>query len=322
VRLAGRVRARRAQPRERVAVPAPRILVVSPERAGMRLDAFLADELRVSRAEARRLLEGGAVAVAGRTIAIGEKGAPLAAGQTLAVQRIATRETAEPVAQPELALRVLAHGPGWVAVDKPAGMPVHPLEPAETGTALNFVVARFPEIAGVGEAGLRSGVVHRLDVDTSGALLFATEQGRWEQLRGGFRTHRVEKVYRALVCGHLTGGGELVLHLAVARHRPARVRVVDAADARSRRTVMRWRALAQLRDATLVEARPATGFLHQIRASLAHLGHAVLGDDAYGAPPSPLAARHLLHAAFVAYRDVEAQSPDAADFASALEALA
>lgn len=302
-------------------MPTARTLVVSPERAGARLDAFLADELRVSRAEARRLLERGAVAVDGRALALAEKGSPLAAGQTLAVQRIPARETAEPIAQPELALRILARGPGWLAIDKPAGMPVHPLDPAETGTALNFVVAHFPEISGVGEAGLRSGVVHRLDVDTSGALLFATEQGRWEQLRGGFRAHRVEKVYRALVHGALTGGGELVLHLAVAQHRPARVRVVDAGDARSRRTGMTWRALAQLRDATLVEARPATGFLHQIRASLAHLGHPVLGDSAYGAPASPLAPRHLLHAAYVGYRDAEAESPDAADFAAALVAL-
>jgi 23S rRNA pseudouridine1911/1915/1917 synthase len=300
---------------------APRTLVVSGERAGMRLDAFLADELRVSRAEARRLLGRGAVALDGRPAGLGAKGEPLAAGQTLAVQRFAPRTHEEPIPQPELALHVLARGPGWLAVDKPAGMPVHPLDPAETGTALNFVIAHFPETGGVGEAGLRSGVVHRLDVDTSGALLFATEAGRWEQLRAGFRGHRVEKVYRALVQGQLEGGGEIALHLAVAQHRPARVRVVEASDPRSRRTRMTWRALAQLRGATLVEARPATGFLHQIRASFAHLGHPVLGDAAYGAPPSPHAKRHLLHAAFVAYRDVEAASPDAPDFAAALAAL-
>jgi 23S rRNA pseudouridine1911/1915/1917 synthase len=302
-------------------MPAPRTLVVSPERAGMRLDAFLADELRVSRAEARRLLERGAVAVGGREAGLATKGEPLAAGQTLLVQRLASRESAEPIAQPELALRVLARGAGWIAIDKPAGVPVHPLDAEETGTALNFVVAKWPEIAGVGEAGLRSGVVHRLDVDTSGALLFATEQGRWEQLRAGFRAHRVEKVYRAVVHGRLTGGGELALPLAVAQHRPARVRVVDAADPRSRLTRTLWRAVAELRGATLVEARPATGFLHQIRASFAHLGHPVLGDAAYGAPPSPHAPRQLLHAAFVSYRDVEAASPDPADLSAALEAL-
>jgi 23S rRNA pseudouridine1911/1915/1917 synthase len=303
-------------------MPSARTLVVPPERAGVRLDAFLADELRVSRAEARRLLQRSAVALDGRTAGLAAKGEPLAAGQCLMVQRFPGRAQAEPIAQPELALQIVARGPGWLAVDKPAGMPVHPLEPGETGSVLSFVVAKFPEIVGVGEAGLRSGVVHRLDVDTSGVLLLATEQGRWEQLRAGFRAHRVEKVYRALVHGQLTGEGEIALHLAVARHRPARVRVVAADDARSRRTRMSWRALASLRGATLVEARPATGFLHQIRASLAHLGHPVLGDTAYGAPPSPLASRHLLHAASIAYRDVAAESPDPADFAAALEALA
>ncbi|MBM4384422.1 MAG: RluA family pseudouridine synthase [Deltaproteobacteria bacterium] len=301
---------------------APRTLEVTPEHAGARLDAFLADGLRVSRAEARRLLERGAVEVDARAVGLADKGAPLAAGQRVAVQRFAGRAHAEPIAQPELALPVLARGAGWLAVAKPAGMPVHPLDPGETGTALNFVAAKFPEIVGVGEAGLRSGVVHRLDVDTSGALLFATEQGRWEQLRGGFRAHRVEKVYRAIVHGGLSGSGELALPLAVAQHRPARVRVVAAGDPRSRHTRMTWRALERLRDATLVEARPATGFLHQIRASFAHLGHPLVGDSAYGAPASPHAKRHLLHAAYVAYRDVEARCPDAEDFAAALEAFA
>ena len=305
---------------------APRTLVVGPEHAGARLDAYLADSLGVSRSEARRLLERGGVTLEGRVAALAAKGTPLALGQTLEVQRFPSREQELPIAQPELALTVLARGPGWLAIDKPAGMPVHPLAPTETGTALNFVAALHPEIVGTGEAGLRSGVVHRLDVHTSGALLFATEEGRWQQLREAFRGHRVEKLYRALVHGHLSGGGELVLQLAVAQHRPARVRVVDASDpsfaSRSRRTVMSWRALAQLRGATLVEARPRTGFLHQIRASLAHLGHPVLGDVAYGAPESPLAPRQLLHAAYVAYRDAEAASPDPPDFAAALAALA
>jgi 23S rRNA pseudouridine1911/1915/1917 synthase len=302
-------------------MPAARTLVVGAERAGSRLDAFLADELRVSRAEARRLLERGGVTLDARAVGLAAKGAQLSAGQAVGVQRLPGRETAEPIPEPELALRILARGPGWVAVDKPAGMPVHPLDPGERGSALGFVIARFPEIVGVGEAGLRSGVVHRLDVDTSGALLFATEQGRWEQLRAGFRAHRVEKVYRAIVHGRLEGGGELALNLAVAQHRPARVRVVEASDPRSRRTLMRWRAISALDGATLVEARPATGFLHQIRASLAHIGHPIAGDFAYGAPPFLPARRHLLHAAHIAYRDVETTSPDAPDFAAALEAL-
>ncbi len=304
---------------------AARSFVVSSERAGARLDAFLADVLPASRAEARRVLERGGVTLDGRAVGLAAKGAPLEAGQMVVVERFSGRAQEEPLAQPELALSVLGRGPGWLAVDKPAGMPVHPLSPDETGSALNFVVASYPEILGVGEAGLRSGVVHRLDVDTSGALLFATEEGRWQQLRGAFRGHRVEKLYRALVCGRLAGEGELALHLAVAQHRPARVRVVAPDDpsfaSRTRLTSLRWRALAQLRGATLVEVQPRTGFLHQIRASLAHLGHPVVGDVAYGAPPTSLARRHLLHAAHVAYREVEATSPDPADFREAFEAF-
>ena len=82
----------------------------------------------------------------------------------------------------EVDLPVIARGPGWLAVDKPAGLPVHPFAEDETGTMLNAVLARRPEIFGVGEGGLRSGVVHRLDVDTSGVLLFASEAGSWRRL--------------------------------------------------------------------------------------------------------------------------------------------
>jgi 23S rRNA-/tRNA-specific pseudouridylate synthase len=93
--------------------------------------------------------------------------------------------------------------------------------------------------------------------------------------------------------------------------------VVEPGAGKSRRTELRWRTLEEFRDTTLVEVSPRTGFLHQIRASLAHLGHPLLGDVAYGAPEG-FAARHLLHAARVAVDDVAAESPDAADFAEAL----
>jgi 23S rRNA pseudouridine1911/1915/1917 synthase len=226
-----------------------------------------------------------------------------------------------PEPEPGVPLHVLARGEGWIALDKPAGVPVHPLAPGERGTLLNALVARHPEVTGVGEGGLRSGVVHRLDVDTSGVLLFATAELRWLELRDAFRSHRVAKTYRALVEGRLPGEGELVLHLSVLRHRPAWVGVVAPGAGRSRRTELRWRSLAVFADATLVEVSPRTGFLHQIRASLAHLGHPVLGDVAYGAR-SGVAPRHLLHASRVVFEEVVAESPDAADFAGVLASLA
>lgn len=310
-------------------------LEVRAHEAGARLDVWLAESLGSSRAEARRLLARGAVERGGRAVGPAAKGSRLAAGERVRVRSWTPPAARRPVPEPEAALHVLAEGPGWVAVEKPPGVPVHPLAPGEGGTVLNALVARRPEVLGVGEGGLRSGVVHRLDVETSGALVFATEARRFERLRRAFRRHRMRKRYRALVAGALSGEGELALELAVARHRPARVRVVPPGDPdrgrRTRRTTLAWRALEVLPGATLVEVRPATGFLHQIRVSLAHLGHPVLGDAAYGGaplaslgaalPPDLPVPRLLLHAAGVAGAGVSAESPDPPDLVGALEHL-
>jgi 23S rRNA pseudouridine1911/1915/1917 synthase len=223
---------------------------------------------------------------------------------------------------PDAPLAVLAAGPGWLALDKPAGVPVHPLAEEERGTVLNALIARHPGVHGVGEGGLRSGIVHRLDVDTSGVLLVATEAAAFERLREAFRRHRVEKVYRALVGGLVREAGAAELPLALARHRPARVRVAAPGERGARAARLAWRPLERFAAATLVEVRPRTGFLHQIRVAMAHLGHPVLGDRAYADPSSAGAApRHMLHASELAFEEVRAASPDPPDFRELLAAL-
>ncbi len=302
------------------------LYTVATGEAGWRLDTFLAASLGASRAQVRRELERGRVRVDGRPVGLAAKGMRVEAGVAVEVEAWTPPARRTPIPEPGAPLRVLAEGPGWVAVDKPAGVPVHPLQSDETGSVLGALVARHPEMVGVGEGGLRSGVVHRLDVDTSGVLLFATDEARFEQLRGAFRRHRMRKTYRALVAGRLPDEGDVVLHLAVGRHRPARVRAVEPDDPefgrRTRRTALRFRALVAFEDATLVEVRPETGFLHQIRVTLAHLGHPVLGDRTYGPPPAPDALpvpRQMLHASHIAWGDVEASSPDPPDLVEALE---
>jgi len=299
---------------------------VRPAERGRRLDLFLAERLELSRAQARRLLSRGAVRVGERVVALGEKGMPLSEGETVRVAPFARPEAQRATPEPGLPLRVLAEGPGWLAVDKPAGVPVHPLSEDERGTILNALAARHPEVHGVGEGGLRSGVVHRLDVDTSGALLLATRKETWRRLREAFAAHRVEKVYRAIVLGALEGSGSVELPLLLARHRPARVRVAredELSRARGvRHCALSWRALEPLDGATLVEVRPVSGFLHQIRVTFAHLGHPIAGDRTYGpAGDATGAGRHMLHAARVALEELEASCPDAPDFAEALVRL-
>ena len=287
---------------------------VGARQAGRRLDLFLAESLGLSRAQARRLLARGAVLVAGRRASESEKGSTLAEGVSVVVEPFRRPDQQEARPEPDAGLVILAEGPGWLAVDKPAGTPVHPLREEETGTLLGAALARYPEMQGVGEGGLRSGVVHRLDVDTSGVLLLATREEVWQRLRGGFREHQVEKVYRAVVAGQLRERGSIAVGLAVARHRPARVRVVpesERARARGVRDVeMSWQPIDVRDDSTLVEVRPVTGFLHQIRVVMAHLGHPLLGDRSYArGAVAEAAPRHLLHALRVAYEDVVAESP-------------
>jgi 23S rRNA pseudouridine1911/1915/1917 synthase len=297
---------------------------VEPGEAGRRLDVFLAERLALSRAQVRRLLERGAVRLDGRRAPA--KGELLAAGSAVEVEPFRRPAELRIAPRPDPEIRILARGPGWLAVDKPAGMPVHPLEEEERGTVLNALVVLHPEIQGVGEGGLRSGVVHRLDVDTSGALLVATEQARWEALRAAFAEHRVEKLYRAIVVGRLREAGRVAVGLVTARHRPARVRVIPPEELERARGArvgeMSWRPLEQHARTTLVEVRPRTGFLHQIRATLAWLGFPVAGDRVYGTGDDPTGAtRHMLHAARVASGDVAADCEDAADFAALLQRL-
>ncbi len=299
-----------------------RVYRVGEEEGGLRLDLFLRERLGSSRAEVRRLLEAGEVRVDGRIASERAKGRVLRAGEEIEVAAFRAARDLVVESDQALSLDILAEGAGWVVVDKPAGVPVHPLRAEEKGTLLNALALRYPELRGVGEGGLRSGVVHRLDVGTSGAIVFATTQEKWEELRTAFSGHRVEKTYRALVEGQLAGEGREELWLRVAQHRPARVRVCDPDSRGAFRTALSWRSLQSGPAGSLVEVHLETGFLHQVRVSLAHRGHPVLGDDRYG----PLnrgrtATRPMLHAARLAWGEIDAASPDPPDFAALLTEL-
>ncbi|MBY0396708.1 MAG: hypothetical protein K2X91_09610, partial [Thermoleophilia bacterium] len=181
----------------------PTVVRVGSEQGGERLDRFLALRLSISRARVRHLLEVGRVVHAGRPLGLTDKSRLIAPGDELRILGSLRADEERPEPRPDLPLRIAAEGRGWLVVDKPPGCGVHPLDPDQRDTVLNAVVARHPEILGVGEGGLRSGVVHRLDVDTTGALLFAWDDEVWRRLRGAFADHRVEKRYVALVDGRL-----------------------------------------------------------------------------------------------------------------------
>ncbi|HWP65150.1 MAG TPA: RluA family pseudouridine synthase [Candidatus Limnocylindria bacterium] len=193
---------------------------------------------------------------------------------------------------PALPLAVL-HEDAWrIAVDKPGGMPSHPLDPRARDTVVNALLARYPETGP-----LAGGLVHRLDTGTSGVLVAARSAAVWTSLREAFRAHAVRKRYLALARGVAPERLHVDLPLC---HDPAdRRRMTPARPGRrswpAKSTIER---LATDGAVSLVRITMRTGVTHQIRVHLAHLGHPVLNDRLYGGPPAALPpGRHALHAA-------------------------
>ncbi len=265
-------------------MPEQQELRVTPADAGERLDAYLARRLRLARGYAERLIARGLVSASGRRL---RKGSTLAGDEVLTMG--AFRHPSEGIqADPHLELEVLYEQGGLVAVNKPAGIPTHPLDYDELGTLANAIVGRFPEARSIGFGGLEPGLLHRLDTQTSGVVVFAQSTAAWEHARRTFEDRSARKLYLARVHGQLRGSHELHLRLV---NRGARMRVVEQGGLPAHSLI---RALDVRTADTLVEIDLRTGVRHQIRASLARLGHPIIGDTLYGS--SSDRGRHLLHA--------------------------
>ena len=298
--------------------------IIDGNESGMRLDRLIAGWRGLSRAAVLRLLDAGLILYDGKVMGRSDKGLVVASGAVVVLDpRGAEGETIKP--DTTLAIEVLAMGAGWIAVNKPAGVPVRPHDLNETGTVLNALVADDPQINGVGEGGLRSGVVHRLDNDTSGVLVIATQPSAWQRLRQDFSEHEIEKRYTALVHGSPKEQGALTLPLRVAQHSPARVAVCEdnekVSDARA--CSLAWRVIERLGpSASLVDVDLHTGFLHQVRAMMAHLGWPVIGDRVYGKASTQIdAPRQMLHASSLRIEDQLIAAPLPGDMRQVMKAL-
>jgi len=281
-------------------------LVVTAAQAGLRLDRWLVQRLpTTTRALALAALADGQVLVGGRPAAKGRK---LAVGETVEVVHLLEQADLAVQPEPDLPLEVAYEDAHLLALNKPAGMPVHPLHAGERGTLANALVARYPALAGVGGDPLFPAMVHRIDGDTSGLLLAAKTDAMYQALRRAFQARQVRKIYLALVHGVPARGQKLEHELAHDPGRPGHMVVVTS---RNRRKIRRpLRAVTEFEVAqrfaahALLRVTIRTGVTHQIRCQLAAIGHPIVGDRLYGhavtpTSPTPLSelARHFLHAA-------------------------
>jgi 23S rRNA pseudouridine1911/1915/1917 synthase len=264
-----------------------------------RLDRAVAKLFGVSRGRAMEWIAEGRVRIDGKRA---PKGTPVQAGARISVVR---PPPDQPIAQPDLAIRIVHADAHVVVADKPAGMPSHPLKAGETGTAANALVGRFPELARVGPSPREGGLVHRLDTDTSGLLLAARTDAAHAMLRAQFVARTVEKGYLALVGGEIHAGGEIALPLLHDPRDPRRMQAASdpgyAAEHGARAAITRFLPLERRGGFTLLEVEIPTGVMHQIRAHLAFIGHPLAGDELYGGPQLPGLSRHFLHAARLAF---------------------
>jgi 23S rRNA pseudouridine1911/1915/1917 synthase len=197
--------------------------------------------------------------------------------------------------QPELPLTVLFEGEDLLALDKPAGWHSHPLRDGERGTLANALVARYPECASASTDPREGGLCHRLDRETSGAILAARTPAGYQALRGALRERSVEKVYLALVRGEPPEAGSCELPITGKGVRPKIWR--SPRDGAKREASTHFRRLTRTADLALLEVRIETGVRYQIRVHLSALGYPLAGDALYrGGEPPPGLDRHLLHA--------------------------
>ena len=297
-----------------------------------RLDRFVADRCPdLSRSRCAALIRNGHVTLNG---AAARPSAPVHAGDAVVVTVPAPTPT-ELVPQ-SIPVGVVYEDTHMLVIDKPAGLTVHPGPGHPDRTLVNAVLALVPGIQGVGGE-QRPGIVHRLDKDTSGLIVVAKDDIAHASLSRQLKDRRVEKTYLALVTGNVRAeAGEI--DAPIARHPRHRQRMAIVAGGRAALT--RYNVVRRYASSTssgragleggysLLEAHPVTGRTHQIRVHLAHLGHPLVGDAVYG-EPSPLVARHFLHAARLGlwlppdeseWREFEAPLP--IDLSAALAALA
>jgi 23S rRNA pseudouridine1911/1915/1917 synthase len=296
------------------------VTVISAGQSPRRLDVFVtAQRADLSRAVAQRWIAGGIITVNGRRAKAAQKVRP---GDVIACHA-AVRDPLPVRAEP-IALDVLHEDDAVLVVDKPPGLVMHPAPGHWTGTLLNALVhhvGRRGDAAGDDRA--RPGLVHRLDKGTSGVLVIAKTDAAHRMLSRQLHAHAIHRIYLALVCGRVRGGG--VIDLPIGRD-TRDARRVSARSSAPRRAVTEYRVAEPLgADATLLDVRPQTGRMHQIRVHLASIGHPVLGDEIYGVA-DPALDRPLLHAAVLGFvhpgtrQYVEHRAPLPHDMARAVAA--
>ncbi|GMU42967.1 MAG: 23S rRNA pseudouridine(1911/1915/1917) synthase RluD [Xanthomonadales bacterium] len=296
--------------------------------AGLRMDAALAQTFpQFSRARLTQWLKDGRIVVEDRS--------PRPRDSARGGERVrlcAELETVGSDAPEDIALDLLVEDPAFFVIAKPAGLVVHPGAGNRSGTLVNALLHRDPALVALP----RAGIVHRLDKDTSGALVVARTPAAHHALVKALAKRQITREYLALVQGRVIAGGSI--DAPIGRHPGDRLRMAVVEGGKPARS--HYRVVERFDAHTLLRVALETGRTHQIRVHLAHLHWPIIGDPLYGgglrlpAGSSPALVevlrgfrRQALHAQTLVFahpvdgREVRATAPLPVDFQTLLEAL-
>ncbi len=306
--------------------------VVGDSQQGLRLDRALGELFTdYSRNFLANLVTEGHVSIDDRPAA--KPSRRVETGQRLKIEVPPASPSSLP--SQDIPFAVLYEDSDVVVIDKPAGLVVHPAAGHPDQTLVNALLFHVKDLSGIGGE-IRPGIVHRLDKDTSGAMVIAKHDDAHRKLKAAWNSERVQKEYLALVYGTpaiLQG----VVDAPIARDPRDRKRMAIVAGGRE--AITEYRVMEQLRYGSLVRCRLRTGRTHQIRVHMKHLGHPIVGDPLYSGPQwrgigekrvqkvlSSL-QRQMLHATRIAFdhprtgERLSFEAPVPADFAAVLVAM-
>ena len=230
-------------------------------------------------------------------------------------------------ADPDVEVPIVYVDDDLLVIDKPAGVVVHPGAGNDSGTLVQGVLARYPEIAQLGERE-RPGIVHRLDKDTSGLMLVARSPEAFDELREQMAGHEIERIYTAIVWGRPSAPTGLI-DAPIGRSVRDKTRMAVSTDGREART---WYTVLETFvdpvEVSIVECRLDTGRTHQIRVHMGSIGHPVVGDARYrGERQSLKVPRMMLHSTTIGFdhpvtgERLSFESPLPADIVSVIDRL-
>lgn len=263
-----------------------------------RIDKFLSDQLpEISRSQIKGLIESGKVILDGEIVR--KAGEKIKTGNM--VEIMIPEEEVDGLIPEEIPLDIIFEDNQVIAVNKPAGMVVHPGAGNSSGTIVNALLAHYPPIRHVGE-GDRPGVVHRLDKETSGVVIFAKTDKAYKWLVRQFKSRDLKKTYHALVDGHPpTPTGRI--EAPIIRDEKIRTRMAIGLRGQGKAAISEYFELERFKAHSYLEVHPITGRTHQIRVHLSYIGAPVVGDTVYGRrKPSIEMDRFFLHATSLAVK--------------------